>query len=585
MKLFSKHRARPGVALLMATGVLAAGPDAAFAQAPAPPTQVRIYTGTPTVPNATVTVAPSTASVQPGGVVQFAATVTGTTNTTVVWSATGGTISSTGAYTAGPTTGTFRVTATISGGTISGSATVTIQTTTPTGIQVSPGQSIQAVVNAAAEGAVIVLKAGVHRLQTVTPKNRQTIAGEPGTVLSGARLLTSFSREGSAWVAFGQTQQGTVTPSSIGSFPVCNSAYPRCGYPEDLFIDDVPLRHVSSLSGGGPGRWFFDYATDKIYLWDDPTGRRVEASVTTYAIGGSASSVTIRNLVIEKFANPPQTGAIQGQSTSGWIVQDNQIRFNHGIGLRIGTRMQVVRNVIRSNGQMGIGGTGEDVLVDSNEISSNNTAGFNPNWEAGASKFVRTNRLIARRNWVHHNLGPGLWTDIDNINTLYEDNLVEDNVSLGGAAAPGIFHEISYSAVIRNNTIRRNGTGVSWSGGGAGIFIAASGGTGVEIYGNVVENNRGGIVLFQEPRGSGAFGAWLVQNVYVHNNTVKMSTGETGFFEVNSDGGIYSRNNRFDQNTYHLGPNSLYFVWRSAARDENYWRSTARQDINGTFIR
>lgn len=585
MILSSTHLARPAVALLTVLSALAAG-TTAFAQTPAPPTNLRVYAGSPSPPSVSVAVAPATASIQPGGVIQFTATVTGTLNTAVVWSSTGGTISSTGQYTAGQSAGTFRVTATVSGGTIAGSAAVTIQSSsTGTDYQVTPGQNIQSVINAAPEGAVILLEAGVHRMQTLIPRNRQTIAGEPGAILSGARLLTSFSREGTAWVASGQTQQGSVTPSSIGSFPVCNSAYPRCGYPEELYIDDVLLRHVSSLSAGGPGRWFFDYATDRIYFWDDPTGHRVETSVTTYAFGGSASGVTIRNLVIEKFANPPQSGALQGQTTSGWIVRENDIRFNHGIGLRIGPRMQVIDNLIRSNGQMGIGGTGDDVLVDSNEISSNNTAGFNPNWEAGASKFVRTNRLIARRNWVHHNLGPGLWTDIDNINTLYEDNLVEDNVSLGGAAAPGIFHEISYSAVIRNNTIRRNGTGVSWSGGGAGIFIAASGGTGVEIYGNVVENNRGGIVLFQEPRGSGAYGAWLVQNVYVHNNTVKMTAGETGFFQVNSDGGIFSRNNRFDQNTYHLGPNGLYFVWLDAARDENYWRYTARQDSNGTFIR
>ena len=56
-----------------------------------------------------------------------------------------------------------------------------------------------------------------------------------------------------------------------------------------------------------------------------------------------------------------------------------------------------------------------------------------------------------RDNHVHHNEGPGLWTDIDNIHTLYEGNLVEHNANVG------IFHEISYDAVIRNNIVRDNG--------------------------------------------------------------------------------------------------------------------------------
>src|SRR5271155_4920705 len=67
-------------------------------------------------PPATATVAvsvmPSSASVQTGGSQQFSASVTGTTNTGVTWSATGGTISSTGLFIAGATAGAYGVTAT-----------------------------------------------------------------------------------------------------------------------------------------------------------------------------------------------------------------------------------------------------------------------------------------------------------------------------------------------------------------------------------------------------------------------------------------------------------------------------------------
>ena len=59
-----------------------------------------------------VEVNPSSRAVGPGDTIQFSATVTGTTDQRVTWSANGGTISSTGLYTAGSTAGSFNVTAT-----------------------------------------------------------------------------------------------------------------------------------------------------------------------------------------------------------------------------------------------------------------------------------------------------------------------------------------------------------------------------------------------------------------------------------------------------------------------------------------
>src|SRR5271154_4891907 len=60
----------------------------------------------------TISIAPGPYSVAAGAQQQFSATVTGTTNTMVTWAATGGTISTTGDYTAGNSAGSFSVTAT-----------------------------------------------------------------------------------------------------------------------------------------------------------------------------------------------------------------------------------------------------------------------------------------------------------------------------------------------------------------------------------------------------------------------------------------------------------------------------------------
>jgi hypothetical protein len=57
-----------------------------------------------------ISINPTSATVQAGGQQQFSAAITGSSNTAVTWSATGGTITSSGLFTAGNATGAFAVT-------------------------------------------------------------------------------------------------------------------------------------------------------------------------------------------------------------------------------------------------------------------------------------------------------------------------------------------------------------------------------------------------------------------------------------------------------------------------------------------
>lgn len=89
-----------------------------------------------------VAVSPQEAQVAPGGAVPFAATVTGTANTSVVWSiveAGGGSVSSSGVYTAPATGGTFHVVATSAAdATKFASSVVTVSAPQTVAITVSP---------------------------------------------------------------------------------------------------------------------------------------------------------------------------------------------------------------------------------------------------------------------------------------------------------------------------------------------------------------------------------------------------------------------------------------------------------------
>jgi PKD domain. len=447
---------------------------------------------------------------------------------------------------------------------------------------VDPGQSIQAVVDAAAEGASILLRSGIHRLsRAIIPKSGQTFVGETGTVLSGARRLSNFSRAAGYWVISGQTQGGPVIGTPTDG--VCLSDQARCGYPEDLFIDHVVLKHVASLAEMGPGRWFFDYANDQIYIGDDPTGRLVETSVASFAFDGWATGVTVRGMIIEKFASPSHEAALNSHGP-GWIIEHCEVRWNHFAGIRTVDGALARGNLVHHNGGLGFIGSGRGVQVDGNEIAYNNTLGYNPYWAAGGSKWVYTDGLVLRNNFAHHNRGPGLWTDIDNINVLYEGNRVEDN------DLSGIFHEIGYAAVIRNNRVSRNGRTRPLPGwvDGAGILVAGS--SNVEVYGNTLVDNWQGIAGLEGHRGSGIYGEWVLQNLHVHDNSVTQTgttlsgSGRSGIIDTSGTSAFGAlRNNKWVQNTYWLpSTQSNSFIWLGRDVNENGW-ITVGQDVTGTF--
>jgi hypothetical protein len=112
--------------------------------------------------------------------------------------------------------------------------------------------------------------------------------------------------------------------------------------------------------------------------------------------------------------------------------------------------MVIRDSFVHHSGQLGISGVGDNVLVEQNEIAEKGISGFSPECDASGTKFVKTRGLIVRGDYVHHNLGRGLWTDID---SLFEDNLV------GLHDAESSTYEISYAATIWNNTVRYNGLG------------------------------------------------------------------------------------------------------------------------------
>ena len=453
------------------------------------------------------------------------------------------------------------------------------------GVLLAPGDDIQAALNAHPVGTTFCLAPGDYRLTSpLVPKARQTIAAvvARSAHLTGARPV-SATASGERWVITGQKSLGT--DRDPGFSPRCmtidRNPQGMCIYRDQVFLDDTSLWQVGSLAELSAGEFYWDYSANKIYLADNPTGRSLEVSVATQAMWSDAPGVTIRGLVIEKFGNEAREPAVS--SNLDWVVNNNEIRLNHGGGVRIAPGGIYRNNFLHHNGNLALqGGQGantDPIVVANNELSYNNSAGHNWSWEAGATKFTNSSNLRVTNNHVHDNYGTGLWFDIDNIHSVVEGNRVEDNYG------QGIAFEISFDAIVRDNIVRNNALGAGgWA---AGILVASS--PNIEIASNVIAGNGAGIVAVHEPRGTSRHGVRQTTDLFVHDNTISQQRDTAAGLYVwgtgNDDAFFETKNNRFRNNTYFLGNPSdgLHFSWKQGRTNAAGWQRSG-QDRGGTFV-
>jgi parallel beta-helix repeat protein len=231
----------------------------------------------------------------------------------------------------------------------------------------------------------------------------------------------------------------------------------------------------------------------------------------------SDQNVTIEYLTVQHFNSGVGAGAVNGAGNNGWTEEYNLIQSNTGAGIMLGGDNTVANNCLTNNGEYGFNGysfvdetyehnlTGgaANITFTGNEVSKNNTNDTTAGIEGGG-KFWSDQNVTVTGNYVHDNIdSPGLWMDTNNDGFVVEDNYISNN---GGQA---IFYEISYNALIENNTIVDNtwpvGAGNAGFGDGT-IYISESGGDSrvansfgistITISGNVLTDNWGGVQLY-----------------------------------------------------------------------------------------
>lgn len=439
-------------------------------------------------------------------------------------------------------------------------------------------------VAAAPTSATICIASGTYKITSqIVPKTGQIIWGNANTIIDGSIPVSSWTQQGSVWFASG------VAGNSNGGGQCEDNTTNPCLPTDQVFRNDTHLSRVMSLAAVGAGKFYIDYAANKLYVGDNPSGKNIEIARTNYAIRSSSNGVTIKGLTIQKFSPNAQQGAVYAEGDS-WQIINNLIRWNHAAGLYLsGSDGTLVSgNNVTQNGQLGIAHyNSQNVTISNNDITSNNTDGFwIADWESGGYKTTYSSSNFVN-NRVRNNLGVGAWVDVQG------DGVTIDSNTITGNAADGVRYEISYNGAIKNNTITGNGFGLLRGAdysmyAVAGINVNTS--SNVQIFGNTVADNANGIALQMRNRGSGKNGVYQLTNTVVHNNSITMKSGSrwgegvTGLGQLVSDNSYFtSKGNNFYGNTYYLDSQTAKrFAWNNTYSTKAAWQA-AGQDTAGTF--
>ncbi|MDP9159402.1 MAG: hypothetical protein M3O09_04135 [Acidobacteriota bacterium] len=266
------------------------------------PSTGKIYT-TPTNitvsgASVTVTVSPISSTLQPGGTQQF--TATDSAGLPVTWSATGGTISGTGLYTAGAAPGTFTVTATDSNNNV-GTASVKVQSST---VAVTPGSAS-------------LPPSGTQQFTAIDSAGLPVTWSATGGTISGTGLYTAGAAPGTFTVTATDANNsvGTasvkVQSSTVAVTPVSVSLPPG-GTQQFTATDSAGLPVTWSATGGtisGTGLYTAGAAPGTFTVTATDSNNNVGTATATVktAGGGLQNYTTWKN---DNFRTGQQNGEV-----------------------------------------------------------------------------------------------------------------------------------------------------------------------------------------------------------------------------------------------------------------------------------
>lgn len=504
------------------TAPVAGGSYAVTATSSADPT--KSATVNITVPSVVVSVTPSSPTVAAGGTQTFIATVTGASDNTVTWSATGGTIAGSGAtvtWTAPIGGGSFNVVATSSldpGS--SSSATVTV---TPIGVSISPNITalfrgeptvFTATVTGAAAGFGDVTWTSTCGTATPSGLTLAYVAPMSGSCTITATSVSDASRSASTTIAVRTETLVTVTDDVNDG--ACN--YAHCSLREAIIAanatpgaDVILLSPNATIPASSRARVTGNSGSAKRVM---SNARAVTGTITlTSALPDITTPMTIAGpgptqLTIHANASPaaqrrvftvigqiPFTiagmtltggranfggGALLVQSganvtVDNVVISGNETAFEQGGGIRVfGASTLHLENVVLENNRGlaswpggAIGVTGSVLTMRGGAIRNNTSEQGFGGGVYGVSATIDIEGTTISGNRGASGGGIAMWNGLNSLTLV--DVTIRDNESLevGGGIIAGanLTTPINRSTVVMDNVVvHNNSTGVQGGG-------------------------------------------------------------------------------------------------------------------------
>ena len=415
------------------------------------------------------------------------------------------------------------------------------------GTESAPYKTFKFALSKLSNGGTVVAKSGIYREPHFSiDKTNITLQAAPHAEvwLKGSDVVSGsvWTKEGNLWKTKGR-YTNFCHVCTVNSNPAEEGT---AALPEQVFINDKPLKQVASKAEVSAGRFYaedqtpttrtfnsdtgkYDYhpgVEDDItyYVGSDPTTGVTEISQRSRAFTAAGAGFNMKGINVAQYAPVQAWGFTDTSGVSqafvvskNAVIQDSIFAQSSAIGLHTGEADNlVVKNTkFLDNGANGAGAnrTHKATYI-GNTFSGSNAAGFKVK-KCGAfctiseikvthtKDFTFRNNIIDRSESGVEESDPnnitkaspiGFWCDEGCIDAKIVGNFFTNN----GTA---IFHEVSGPAIIASNIIEGSGTG-----------IRISGSNDVKIYNNTISRTNRPIDLFEDSRESGC-NAYAADNV------------------------------------------------------------------------
>ncbi len=372
---------------------------------------------------------------------------------------------------------------------------------TAAGTMATPVRTLGRAVALAPSGSTIVMRAGSYHETVALPRAKKlTVQSYPREAvwLDGSSVVSGFVASGDAWVKTGWTTEFDSSPtysrgnpdSTTPGWQWVNPNYPMAAHPDQVWINGVELKQVGSRALVVTGTFYVDYATDRLYVGTDPSGKQVRASDLIEALSIFGPGSVVRGLGVRRYApSVPDMGTMKVNIGATDVSLENLVLTDNATtGLSVAGLRATLKNVTSSsNGLLGIHTVYADGLRATGlRVVDNNTERFNPAPAAGGHKVTRSRNVRISDSVFNRNYGSGLWFD----ESVYDVQVTTSDMI--GNGRNGLNFELSSKIVAANNDIRNNAY--------TGLLIQNS--NQAEIWNNTVSGSALTVWITQDSRQS-----------------------------------------------------------------------------------